>query len=52
MELNLVLGSNKKYSGGGGIQYVVHQTWYKQEGKEVKVVQTGHPTGLWVKKGI
>ena len=30
---------------------IVHWTWYKQEGKRVKVVQTGHPTGLLVKKG-
>ena len=30
---------------------IVHRTWYKQEGKGVKVVQTGHPTGLLVEKG-
>ena len=29
---------------------IVHRTWYKQEGKGVKVVQIGHPTSLFVKK--
>ena len=62
MESNLVLGSNKNLGKVGknvwqnmailGLEpNIVHRTWYKQEGKGVKVVQTGHPTGLLVEKG-
>ena len=50
MQSNLVLGSNMKERGGGKMWYV-YRTWFKQERKGVKVVQTGYPTGLFVEKG-